>query len=441
MKLILKILYITVCIVFGFIIGILSYNGGVSSNYASAIKNAAETSSYELAKTFSMFNLPFDNDPDVSVKFKSNNTTVDIYNAVNRFDAQYYENGDQKSGKTFTQVQDFYYMFIRNIDFNLNATASGVNNTAVRFYSNEKPTEPYVYYLDVSDKVNSNLYKEYPASKDEVVLNAKRTLSSTYRNVGSNIGFVFIGLNETLVSNIENNIGGKITGFDITDNTGAAMLDKVSVNLDYSQQFFADTHQFVDNIRYYYDHYDDKDKDENQQYKDAIEYVNNFKVADLGGNYSEGYDKGTIYSSGIIWQTVGIEALMLLSFAIIFILIFKFKWIKRIVFREKSNNKYTPNRAPNRQVIDAKLEPKQRQTRKQNNYQAKREALKRQAAETKSLEENVENTNNSVDNNTDSEEVSVEIPEYKAPEVTVDNSTEDAKVIDVEVEEIKDDKE
>ena len=118
MKLILKILYITICIVFGFIVGILSYIGGVSSNYASAIKTAAETSSYELAKTFSMFNLPFDTNPTVHETFKSNNTTVDIFNAVNRFDAQYYENGSAKEEKTYSQVQDFYYMFIRNIDFN-----------------------------------------------------------------------------------------------------------------------------------------------------------------------------------------------------------------------------------------------------------------------------------------------------------------------------------
>ncbi len=429
MKIILKILYITVCIVFGFIIGILSYNGGVSSNYATAIKTAAETSSYELAKTFSMFNLPFDNDAVASVKFKSNNTTVDIYNAVNRFDAQYYEEGNPKENKTYTQVQDYYYMFIRNIDFNLNATASGVNETAVRFYSNEKPTEPYVYYLDISDTVNSSLYIEYPKNQDEVVLNGKRTLSSTYRNVGSNIGFVFIGINETLISNVEKSIGGKITGFDVTDNSGTVMLDKVSVNLDYSQQFFADTQKFVDNIRYYYDHYDDKDKEENQEYKDAIEYVNNFKVADLGGNYSEGYDKGTIYTSGIIWQTVGIEALMLLSFAIIFILIFKFKWIKSIVFRDRSKSKYTPNKAPNRQIIDAKLEPKKRQTRKVNNYQAKREQNK---VETKAVE-------------TTEETPVTEVSEVKAePEVSVKDETsnlENNTVVDVEVEEIKNDNE
>ena len=431
MKIILKILYITVCIVFGFIIGILSYNGGVSSNYATAIKTAAETSSYELAKTFSMFNLPFDNDPVVdSVKFKSNNTTVDIYNAVNRFDAQYYEKGNPKENKTYTQVQDFYYMFIRNIDFNLNAKASGVNETAVRFYSNEKPTEPYVYYLDISDTVNSSKYIEYPKNQDEVVLNGKRTLSSTYRNVGSNIGFVFIGINETLISNVEKSIGGKITGFDVTDNSGTVMLDKVSVNLDYSQQFFTDTQKFVDNIRYYYDHYDDKDKDENQEYKDAIEYVNNFKVADLGGNYSEGYDRGTIYTSGIIWQTVGIEALLLLSFAIIFILIFKFKWIKSIVFRDRSKSKYTPNKAPNRQIIDAKLEPKKRQTRKVNNYQAKREQNK---VEAKAVETTEEVKNLSVDKD-----------EYKAPEVVVDDETsnlDNNTVVDVEVDEIKNDNE
>lgn len=430
MKIILKILYITVCIVFGFIIGILSYNGGVSSNYATAIKTAAETSSYELAKTFSMFNLPFDNDPVASVKFKSNNTTVDIYNAVNRFDAQYYEEGNPKENKTYTQVQDYYYMFIRNIDFNLNATASGVNETAVRFYSNEKPTEPYVYYLDISDTVNSSLYIEYPKNQDEVVLNGKRTLSSTYRNVGSNIGFVFIGINETLISNVEKSIGGKITGFDVTDNSGTVMLDKVSVNLDYSQQFFTDTQKFVDNIRYYYDHYDDKDKEENQEYKDAIEYVNNFKVTDLGGNYSEGYDKGTIYTSGIIWQTVGIEALMLLSFAIIFILIFKFKWIKSIVFRDRSKSKYTPNKAPNRQIIDAKLEPKKRQTRKVNNYQAKREQNKVEAKAVETTEE--------------VKDLSVDKDEYKAPEVVVDEETsnlDNNTVVDVEVEEIKKDKE
>ena len=433
MKLILKILYITVCIVFGFIIGILSYNGGVSSNYASAIKTAAETSSYELAKTFSMFNLPFDNDPVASVKFKTNNTTVDIYNAVNRFDAQYFENGNPKEGKNFTQVQDFYYLFIRNIDFNLNATASGVNETSVRFYSNEKPNEPYVYYLDITDKVNSSLYKEYPQNKDEVVLNGKRTLSSTYRNVGSNIGFVFIGLNETLVSNIEKSIGGKITGFDVTDNTGTQMLDKVNVNLNYTQKFFDDTRKFVDNIRYYYDHYDDKDKEDNQEYKDAIEYVNNFKVADLGGNYSEGYDKGTIYTSGIIWQTVGIEALMLLSFVIIFILVFKFKWIKSIVFRDRSNKKYTPNKAPNRQVIDAKLEPKKRQTRKVNNYQAKREQNKNEA---KAVEINEETSS--------VEDLSVNKDEYKAPEVALNDETANLNnniVIDAEAEEVKNDKE
>ena len=431
MKLILKILYITVCIVFGFIVGILSYNGGVSSNYASAIKTAAETSSYELAKTFSMFNLPFDNNPVTSVKFKDNNTTVDIYNAINRFDAQYYENGNPKEGKTFSQVQDFYYMFIRNIDFNLNATAAGENKTSVRFYSNET-TKTYEYYLDITDKVNSDKYKEYPKDKDEVVLNAKRTLSSTYRNVGSNIGFVFIGLNETLVSNIEKNIGGKITGFDITDNSGNQMLDKVTVNLDFTQQFFQDTQQFVDNIRYYSDHYNDKDKEDNEEYKKAIDYVNNFKVADLGENYSEGYDKGTIYTSGIVWQTIGIEALMLLSFAIIFILLFKFSWIKSIVFRDRSNKKYIINKAPNRQVIDAKLEPKKRQTRKVNNYQAKREQNKNEAKVTEIKEE------------TSVEDLSVNKEEYKAPEVALEDNTanlDNNTVIDAEVEEVKNDNE
>ena len=193
-----------------------------------------------------------------------------------------------------------------------------------------------------------------------------------------------------------------IVSFNLYDNQGNKLFNQdQAFEFDFSEQFFNNTDlvKFKDSYKLYADYRNGLDKNITQaQYDEAVKYLNDFKITNVDANettFSAGHSKDVIYTSGLIWQSIGITAIFVLVMVVVYFLIFKFKWIKSLVFRDRSGkNRYVPNvpkgagsGAGNKK--DSESYRQGNQTRKNNNYQAKRNskvAVLPVADDTKELE-------------------------------------------------------
>lgn len=369
-KTILKIGYITVALVLCILFGVLNYNTGADEAYIDALKQAvASEDSKDLASLFSSFSLPYDSKPYVE-NSTDNENKLSVYGGVNMLTLNYKETVDDKEEtKTYKNVENFYYIFIKKVTYpngdkiELDSTT---NESGLRFYNEDG--KYYDYHFVVSSKVNSDEYSTEIDSPTKALINSERNINTTFKKQGSEYDFIFANVGETLAKYIKEQLDGKnIVKFNLVDRDGKLVYDDMNVRFDFSQSYFKDIEEFKDSFNIYYNSTDK----ESEEYKNAITFLENFKVSSLNNeNYQEGLSRDQIYNAKLVWRTIGIVSLFVITFAILYILFFHFKLIKRIVFREnKQRGRYVPNKTPGR------YQPKASAPNKQNSIDAKIEKV------------------------------------------------------------------
>ncbi len=345
-KTILKIFYIAVGLVLCVLFGVLNYNTGADEVYIEKINEAVKSDDMaDLVSSFSSFSLPFDKNAYVTKDTNGKNKMC-LYGSINRANVTYKADGVDK---TYQEVEFVYYLFIKGLDFpagnKLTTDGKTTNDSGIKFYNADG--DSYVYYFIVSDTVNSSEYKSVISSPTEGLVNSKRDLVNQFTNTKFKFDFMLVTISETMVSYVKTKLNNKsITGYEVVDTNGNSVYgEKINVNIDFSQDYFNDMTQFRDSFRVYLN----DEKKGTDEYNIACEYLDKCdkeKVHLTKANYVEGLARNEIYNAKLVWKSIGIGALFFLSFAIIYFLLFHFKLIKRIVFREKrvSNNRYVPNR-------------------------------------------------------------------------------------------------
>lgn len=363
LKLILKIAYFAFAVVLAIIVYMLAYQTSAYDHVVGKLSSYASEKDYDsVCRMFGGGLL----DGNEIVKIENEKFDLVIYEGVAENNISYTVVEDEKevtkSHHTFNKI---YHMFILNSDINTqNVTTqdSVTNSTAIRFYSADGY---YDYKFDISSEVNKDLYIEKPSNVKETLLNAERVASNYY----DNWGIYYFNFNEETVGFIEEELASDIIGFNLVDGASKTLLDdneQCKLSFNFESTFFTDVKVLYDAYQKFipiYDayHADDIKEDEyNAAYDVFIDETEEFE-ADLDSgkypNYLESFTQKELMPSIIIWKSIGIVALFVVCVAILYILIFKFAWIKSIVTRTpRSNVRYTPNKiTPKKEVIDAQV--------------------------------------------------------------------------------------
>lgn len=367
MKTVLKIVYIAVVLVAAVIMYFGFYSSFASSNYTDlltkAIKTADKTADYDdIARAFSIFSTPLEDEPAVLEKTSDSENITFIYQSVNRHTLEYTE-GDTK--KSIDKIDNIYLITILHPTFQRMNT-SGTNQACFRFYGDgTKENEYYDYLFTITSKVNSSEYSKKPTSEKDAALHGERTLLETYKS----FDLIFFPLTETTAGFIEESIGS-IKGFNIIDNAGNGVYSsKVDYNFDYTGEFYTDLSGFVSNYNIYLNNKNGVQEYEEEVVKEATKFVEGFTknpeeyVANFKTKYIQGYAYGDVYTgTSMVMKTLGIDFLFIFAAALIFILVFHLKWIKKFVARFSKNatepQRVVPNRAPQSQIVISKSKAK-----------------------------------------------------------------------------------
>ena len=427
MKILIRIVFIAFGAVFAFLVYYLNYNTGISNNTRDQIISAAQKANEEndpeiLMKTMCMYEIPYEKTSyiDATADYKDPQITsekkvqISVFGTVNQ--VIFYQEDNQD--KAFAYADWCYYMLVRNI------TTIGFKNVPVQGetdkYENQTSIkfnfaggyEAYDYKLNYTKTVNTDdKVTTTPADNYISALYGSRTYATSYSD--SSLGqaaFMLIPIPQSLIDGMKKERAGEnvdyntidIVSFNLYDNQGNKLFNQdQAFEFDFSEQFFNNTDlvKFKDSYKLYADYRNGLDKSITQeQYDEAVKYLNEFKITNVDPNattFSAGHSKDVVYTTGLIWQSIGITAIFVLVMVIVYFLIFKFKWIKSLVFRDRSGkNRYVPNvpkgagsGAGNKK--DSESYRQGNQTRKNNNYQAKRNskvAVLPVADDTKELE-------------------------------------------------------
>ena len=359
LKSILKVLYISFGIIIAFFVYMLSYNTNAYSYIQGITMDAIEAKDYaEVAMIhggcFDKRNIAVENDDkfDLAV-FPS--TTLSTYN--------YYTNPDSEDTESVITYDNSYYIYIFNPTFNMTSytiNSKSLNDLAIRFNSTNGS---YLYNLEVSNTINSDLYAAKPSNLNESVLKSQRSANYDY----TNWHFINVTLTKTMIDEMQSSLNGNISSFTIIDSDGKE-VSTIDIQLDFSQAFFTDVSPLVQHYNEYIENYqkasdeDDKDAMAEAENKFNEFYLDNEETGTKGFEstfpneyYTFRHVDSYLRPSSLIWKTIGIIVLYLLCAFILYILLFHFNTIKSIFMRNNNNrNGYKGRYTPKGEVINAK---------------------------------------------------------------------------------------
>lgn len=363
-KTILKVVYVTIAAVLAFVLYLGFYSSFRTDYVVNMAKTAVQNKDYVTIDK--MFNVTFDSKSILNSQ-ASDKVYVEVLPSISRLDVSTYTKNDDDSYKANDSTYLFEYnysFYFYEIDFSLSDRSDNgktLNNTSIRFYNDDN--KYYDYYFRITSSVNSELYTMYPLSVSEGLLNTSRDMVYTYNYVN----LCYATFNETILNIISNDYldGKSITKYTLVDSNGSEVFTPSEIDLSFNQQFFKETEiiTFKEKYNAYLSASDDE-KDtrltefENWYYgenKDGVFYT--FYETTAHPTYMHQFDESVLTPSSIIWKSIGLLALYILAVVILYILIFKFKWIKSIVTRKKANEgQYSAkDSAKKKNSIDAKV--------------------------------------------------------------------------------------
>ena len=365
-KTILKVVYFT----FAAILGVIVYSMGYQSSSYGSIESKLNKfiDNKEYSNVARIFGALFDS-TNLAASEQTDKMDIAIFAGAVELKVNYYEKNDKDEYtiNTHHTYDMAYYVYLFNTELeNQNASIDNklTNYTAITFY-NEDGKE-YHHYFNQSQDVNSTNWIEKPLSVEDTLVHSTRDSESFYANWGFyNFTFDRNYIN-TIVSRYLDN--KPITHINITDgkvDTKDPVMDSnLAVNLDFSQQFFTDVNPLVEANSTFIPIYDDyngnnenklTEEQYNEHYKAYEDATKNFEETffDKSANYTTTFKKDEIMPATIIWQAIGMVAIYILVVIILYLLLFKLKWIKSLIFRDRKGRNVPNKISPKKEAIDA----------------------------------------------------------------------------------------
>ncbi|MCR5113887.1 MAG: hypothetical protein K6A63_08125 [Acholeplasmatales bacterium] len=440
-KIILKVLYAALGVILAFLVYVVSYNSGASTNYYKLLSDAAESENkVDIVKSFSAYEIPFDGEPVYQSGTENNNVVV--YNGINQLNLSYYPENKET---TYAEIQYMYYFFIFDPAFNYSTINETSNLSGIRFYGNNGY---YDFHYVVGESINTSLeeYVSKPQTVNEAILYSARDMANTY----SDYGFIFTAVSEVFIDALNNTavtsdgstgLGG-VTGFDILDNHGNVVDINSSdtetgatASFDFSQQFYTDMTDFK-----YYSRVSVNGKDETVEingeevtykYDDCVDFLNDFSdnFETNYPTYLTGYSKSLVYNSKLTWTSVGMTALFVVVLIIVYILVFYFKKIKAFIFSDhrRQTQRIVPNKPANNNTktqFDKVNEQRAKDLAKQRAKEAEEKKAAKEARDAEiKARGNAIVVNNEANTSAEAVETKEEIQDAEFTEVEDTNST------------------
>ena len=369
-KLILKILYFAIMAVIGVFVGIIFYQSNVYQEVYNVTQEWLTSANYtNIARTYCGY---FDS--TALYKDEDSIAKMVVY-AGTQEEAYYYyslNDGAQEGSSRDSDYTehlhhnfDYCYNFIIYIpESNLSQLSIGnisnygtyLNNFGLRLFDMDDTTKYYDYKFEISSTVNPSEYQSRPLSEKDAALHSTRNLISSFY---SSWGFLRCYLTEYTIKTIEEEMKINIGSFNVVDNNGKNIYEKnVNLDMDFSQDFFQNIQPLHDAYEKYLLVYNDYNylsksnytKDEYE--KAGTEFSDEIKKWEEESKNYPTYltaflESDVVNKTAPIWKTIGIEALFLLAVAILYIILFEFKRVKALVFKDRSNHqRYVPNKLP-----------------------------------------------------------------------------------------------
>lgn len=371
-RLFLKILYFALAAVIGVFMGIIIYQSNAFQQVYDKTQSWLQNDDYtSLCRLYCGY---FDSEPLLRDTSKAE---LRVY-AATQEEAYYYyslKDGAQEGStkdddydKHLHHNYDYAYDIILYIpaskkgNFSLlsrEVNGKAVSDLAVRFIDSVND-KTYDYKLDVSKDINAYDYQNRPLSEEDGALHGERTYKSGFYD---SWGFFRIHLNQYLIDTIETVNQMEIDSFNIADTSGKSVYEQdFDFEFDFDEKFFQDIKPLHDTYAEYlviynkYNFNDNKAGVKKEDYDAATTKFNNGiskwdEDSKAYPTYLTAYKQADIVTSAPIWKTVGIMALYVLAIAIIFIVLFEFKRVKALVFKDRRNHqRYVPNKMPNSKI-------------------------------------------------------------------------------------------
>jgi hypothetical protein len=334
-----------------------------------------------------------------STIIEDNKFDMVVYAGTKDVTKTYYNHGDEDNlEKAKYHKYDFtYYIYLFDVSFSIsdksakrnNGKKITVNDSGIRFYSGE---ESYDYYAVISDDYyhfvgltdaglpdyNTN-YMSKPDNLQDMFISGGRNMFDSY----DQWGFYDFSISRDSVYAVNKLLGGDddnnvITSFAILDRDGKEVENsKTNFTFAFDEEFFADDNAGI--IYKAYEEYNlvaDNDDSSDSDISDAEDvFRDTAKVFDdnmkegLYPTYFKAFDKSNIVNtSTVVWKSILVTVLFVFSATVVFILIFKFTWIKNLVFRKKEGH-YVPNKEKARQQAQQHQQEQARKQAQQNHGQ------------------------------------------------------------------------
>lgn len=369
-KTILKVVYVTVAAVLCFILYIGFYNTYTSDYIIELTSNAVKEKDYEtIAK---VFNVTFDLNSIVEEQ-PTDKVHIEVLPSISRMDVNTYtEKTDSEGNKTYTATANYlfeynYSFYLYEPTFSTTNQVDGdkkTNKTGIKFYNDNN--DSFIYYFRNTASIHEEgFYEAYPKTLSDALLKSNR--EQLYTN--ELIGVSFVTINESIINFIEKDYlnNQNITKYSIVDSNGTEVFAPTTITLDFSQAFFNEPEivEFKTKYNAVIEAQKESTAAADQKYaefekwyygenQDGVFYT--FYETDAHPSYMHQFDESALKPASIIWKTIGILALFLLAVVILYILLFHFRFIKKIITRGRSEGNYVAKDKKNNSKYQAKPE-------------------------------------------------------------------------------------
>lgn len=374
-RLIIKVIYISFALIIVFFSSIVLFNTAKGDHIINVTNKALQEKDYN--EILSLFCGIYYEDSSVT----GNKGDTDLIVNPSYVEKSFYYTKSVEDGKTETH---FYHKFLKSYSFfifNSNfATTTrkvkgeNINEAGIKFIlDKDGETVEYNYPFVISSTVNTTKTFDMADSVYDYELNYKRDIITDQQKYG----FYNFTINSNTIEAIEDFVGGEITGFNVVDSSNKNVFDTdFNFTFDFAEPFYMDEYNgskeagVIEKIYNSYIPYYDSYKVNTKKYV-ADNYVAEYNSKTLYSEKNQQFDQsvsqfidkvknGTEYDSKIkvskteseiitnsviakaVWRTIGIEALVLLVIAVIYILLFHFQQLRDFIFR---NDRRTPIRA------------------------------------------------------------------------------------------------
>ena len=334
LKTFFKVLYICAGVVVLIFVYLLAYNNYTLTRIQGLASQAiAEKNYVELERIFGSFF-----STESIVENNSSDYEIAVFPTAAFSTYKYKVNDEEKTYEHSDRGYNIY--FIKPDKNSVNDVTKGTslsNETGIKYTFTDGIE--YTYHLQISETYNKSEYISEPRTANESILHGARNYFSIY----SYLNYFDIQLTESIVDAIKAETGstGTVNKITFVDASGKDVGVGHTVTLDFGQEWFNEVDEYITKYNQYITDYNAAEDNETKS-----NLTKEFETYFYGSN-NDGYyytfqnrpgcgvarGKDYVYPGSLIWQSVGMCALVVVVLFLLYMLIFHFKFLKNLVYR------------------------------------------------------------------------------------------------------------